>query len=420
MELNVFTYTVFSAALFFWTTSSLKYESRIPFIGYLAGVILLESIIILLHFSEMKNEGKHEMNGIVIAAVLMNLGLSVDYRCFDYKDVKNIFENTYLTDLLLMIPAFMIIFALIRYTKLYRYRVFNYLILLALPVSIFGARLSGRLTGGSYLYFAGVMIFGIVLMGFPFAAAWFMSSEENRYLRGRVGNISWNLIGFLLYDFIIYFGCVLCNEYGLLLITGLTASILFFVRCKDIKSKLFYTVSCAGGALLASVKISHLWSRVQIWLHPVTAFHNDGLKEKAESVLYLFRNINGMGWWGKGIGNLSKRIYPTINTDHVLVLLINDYSVLLFIFVVVLGILFVRWMLSSPKDMCAYDRYLNLACASIVCFIILIDVASNLGSFITAGIGFPWISDGSSVNLMLTVLMAIHCALLRKRVVKDA
>ena len=86
---------------------------------------------------------------------------------------------------------------------------------------------------------------------------------------------------------------------------------------------------------------------------------------------------------------------------------------------VMIGIILVRWMFVEPRAACLYDRFLNLACALVVCFIILIDLASNLGSFITAGIGFPWVSDGGSVNIMLTTLVAIHCGLIEKKVMKD-
>ena len=70
----------------------------------------------------------------------------------------------------------------------------------------------------------------------------------------------------------------------------------------------------------------------------------------------------------------------------------------------------------QPDGLCVYDQYLNLTCGLIVGFIILVDTASCFGSFITAGIGFPWISDGAAVNIMLTVLMAVHCGLSGKKV----
>lgn len=409
---EMFAYHTFCLALFLWTCCSVKYNSAIPLIGYLVGMILMSVGVSMICVWSKKCRGRPESVGIIIFAVLVNLGMSVNYRCT--KAEKITWNSTYLVDLTLMIAVFAVMYLGVRYTKIYRFHIFNFMVSIILPVTIFGARLSGRKTGGSYLYFAGFMIFGLVLLGFPFVAAWFMSLEENKYWRGKVGNISWNLLGFLGYTFLIYIGCGMCNEFGLLLIVGLTATVLFWIRCKDTKLKILYTVLCISGALMATSNISHLRGRVQIWLNPAEAFYNTNLKEKAESVLYLFRNFESMGWWSRGIGNLSKRIYPTLNTDHVLILLMNDYSVLLAVLVMILGIVFVRWMLILPKNVCAYDKYLNMTSALIVCFIMLIDISSNLGSFITAGIGFPWISDGSSVNIMLTGLMAVHIGLLRK------
>ena len=414
-------YAVFSVSLFFWTTDSIRYENNVPYMGYLGGVIIVGSIIFILMLISKKKNLNHCLLGMVIVAILINLGMSVNYRCSDVSGpVLEIMRGTYLADLIPMMIVFAVVYLLIRYTKLYRFKGVNVAVALGMILSIFGARLSGKMTGGSYLYFAGFMIFGLVLMGFPFVAAWFLTSDENRYWKGKVNNISWNLLCFLLYTFVIYGGCVLCNEFGLLLIIALTSTVLFYIRCKDWKSKVFYTVSCVGGALIAGLRISHLLNRIRIWIDPMGAYYDSNLAEKAESILYLFRHVYSMGWWGNGIGNLSRRIYPTLNSDHVLILLMNDYSIILSAMAIVLGIILVRWMLVEPKDACAYDRFLNLTCALVVYFIILIDLASNLGSFITAGIGFPWVSDGSSVNIMLTTLVAIHCGLVGKKVRADA
>ena len=415
MRGRVIAYSIFSISLFLWTTSPIKFESDVPYKGYLIGILLLEAATLCIYVCFKEN--RQIINGVMVAIVFQNIGMSVNYRCVDM--AKNV-NNNYLVDFILMVIVFVVTYMLVRYTKLYKFKFFNFLILAGMVIAVFGARLSSRMVGGSYLYFAGFMIFGLVLMGFPFVAAWFMSVEENRYFAGKVGNISWNLLGFLLCTFIIYIGCVLCNEFGLLLVLGVTTTILFLVRCKDLKSKILYTAFCTVGTVVAITKTSHLWSRVQIWLNPVKAFDNPNLKGQAESVLYLFRNLAGMGWWGKGIGNLSKRIYPTLNTDHVLILLLNDYSILLFALVLILGVLFVRWMLISAVRVSAYDRYLNLTCGLIFSVIVLIDISSNIGSFITAGIGFPWISDGSAVNIMLAELTAIHCGLLGKKVGENA
>lgn len=414
-------YILFSGFLYVWTLKSIHYDSAVPRTGYFLGMILLAAFMTVIFITDKR---KRIRKGIFIAAVFMNFGLSIGYRCWegetDPETTPGIFDG-YTGDLLLMIAVFLIVFLIVRYTRIYKFRVCNLLLLIVLPVVVYGARISGQKVNGSYLYFAGMMIFGLVLMGFPFAAAYIVSRREDRYMGNKpsVRKLPWNLMGLLLYTFVLYGGCVVCNEFGLLLILGLTTTVLFMIRCKNGVTKLLYTAACAGGALIAGFKISHLSERIQIWMDPVQAYQDAELAEKAESVLYLFRHIYQMGWWGKGIGSLPRSLYPTLNTDHALLTLLNDYSALILIAVLVLGILFVRWLLIQPDGLCVYDQYLNLTCGLIVGFMILVDAASCFGSFITAGIGFPWISEGSSVNIMLTVLMAVHCGLLGKKVKVD-
>ena len=260
-------YVLFSVSLFLWTTGSIRYENSIPYIGYLGGIIVMGIISLMMTFVSKKKKQSRFWSGMIVVAILINLGMSVNYCCSDVSgSVLEIMKRTYLADLVPMMFVFVVIYLLIRYTKLYRFKGVNIAIAIGMVLAILGARLSGKMTGGSYLYFAGFMIFGLVLMGFPFVAAYFLASDENRYWMGKVSNISWNLLCFLLYTFVIYGGCVLCNEFGLLLIIALISTLLFFIRCKDWKSKVFYTVACAVGALVAGVKISHLLNRIRIWI----------------------------------------------------------------------------------------------------------------------------------------------------------
>lgn len=405
-------YNVFCISLFFWVTGSIKYESAVPAVCYLAGMIMAGAWVLV---TKCTGRDKVTNTGVMMAATLINIGMAVNYRCADASDsVKELLENSYVMDLVFMLIAFTVVYLVVRFTDLYKFRVFNLLIAIILPVCIFGARLSGRMSGGSYIYFAGFLIFGSVLMGFPFVSAWCMSARENRYWNGKVGNISWNLIGFLLYVFLLYAGCVVCNEMGLLLVLGLCSTVLFLIRCKDMKSKVFYIAACAGGALIAGMKVRHVWNRVRIWLSPHKAFINENLQGQAESVLYLFRHIKQAGFWGRGWGNLPKSIYPTLETDHALVTVLNDGGVLFLAAVLVLSVLLVRWMLIYPKKADTYDRYLNLSCGLIVGFNILINTAMCLGTFPTAGLGFPWLSAGSSIGIMMMGQLAIHCGLLAK------
>ena len=100
-------------------------------------------------------------------------------------------------------------------------------------------------------------------------------------------------------------------------------------------------------------------------------------------------------------------------SDHVTVLLMNDYSVILTGLVIILMMLFCRWLFVLETGLCSYDRYLNLTAAIVFSTVVVMHVASNLGSFITAGVGMPFISRGS-VNVMYGVLAGIHAGLLGK------
>ena len=84
-------------------------------------------------------------------------------------------------------------------------------------------------------------------------------------------------------------------------------------------------------------------------------------------------------------------------------------SLIFAVIVVSCGGLYVKVMMEECFADNMYDYILNLSCALIVGAIVLIHIGSNLGSSITAGIGFPYVSEGSAVNIMLSILTAIHC-----------
>lgn len=70
-------------------------------------------------------------------------------------------------------------------------------------------------------------------------------------------------------------------------------------------------------------------------------------------------------------------------------------------------------MFKLEPGLCSYDRYVNLTAAIVFMTVLVMHVASNLGSFITAGVGMPFISRGS-VNVMYAMLAGIHIGLLGK------
>lgn len=401
-------YLIFTTALYLWTTSSIVYESR----GIRSKYIVVLVVLYLFLFVIRKlDRQKRIFKGIVICALFVNLGISLAYRIGETQ------FHSYISDLKWMLFAGIFMYLFIRYTRLYRWKIMNLFIILCLPLFIFGARFTSHPVNGSYLTFMGMMIFGLVLTGFPFVVGTFTAMNEDTFVKS-VTFLSVNLLAFLLYTLFLYLGCVMCNEFGLLLVVALTSTVIFFVRCKNAFTKILYSVTCMGGALLAAWQSKHISDRVKIWLNPSEAFGNAHLSQKAESVLYVFRHMPNIGWYGRGLGDLKKAYFPTLGSDHALFTLMNDYSLIIAILITLLGMMLVRWLLIEPEALCTYDRFMNFSIALIVGFILLIDVASNLGSFITAGIGFPWISDGAAVNIMLSCLVAVHAGLIGRRAIE--
>ena len=412
------TYGLFSVALCAWTVKSITYESHFPVIGYIFGITLLLCFVIN---SYLFCGNKRIRQGMLMLAVFLNIRLSVGYctwrdphRLVEKEEynvitIWDMWKSAGIQEVVLVIALFFVVSILICHTKLFRIRGLNIVLMAVLPLVMIAGRLIGKKTGGSYLTVGGIMLFAIVLAGFPFVAATLLTMDENGYVGGNVKKMPWNLAGLLLYEGVLFFCCCLLNEYGLLLVIGVTGSLLFLLRCKGLWTKVCYSIACMASALFIAVKVGHISQRLEVLLNPAHASN----KETAETVLYVFRNLPRVGYWGNSIGDLSRRIFRQIDTDHVTVLLMNDYSVILTGLVIILMMLFCRWLFVLETGLCSYDRYLNLTAAIVFSTVVVMHVASNLGSFITAGVGMPFISRGS-VNLMYGVLAGIHAGLLGK------
>lgn len=403
-------YLLYLAFLYGWTYISL-YESNSEFVKpYMIACILLVILgsCVCIGWEDKKRVRK----GVVISLSLLALGASVAFNSGEKAMVG------YIKDLVMMTIGFVAVYIMVKGTTLYKIKIINLLIGVVLPFSLVYARLFGTRINGSYMYFGRFLIFGFVLMGYPFLVAYFMSLPETYYWKGSVKNLSLNVLAFLLYTLLLFAGCTACNEFGLLLVLAITATGVFFVKCRNILTKLIYSLFCLVGAVTACRFIPHVKDRTIIWLDPSAAAVSERLAEKAETVLYLFRNFPRMGWYGNGISNLPKSIYTTFNSDHVLVTLINDYSIIIAFLVLGMSFLLIWWMFEVIPGLDTYDRYLLLSGGLIIASIIAIHVGSNLGSFITAGIGLPFVSDGGTVNLMLATIVATRCGIM-ERVVNE-
>lgn len=406
---------MFSVFLYFWTTEAVNLTLFL-LKEYIAAVILLAVVSFLVCKKDYRGKVRQ---GLLLIAVFLNIGMSVycqtdsEYTFKGNATLWDVFRESYLFEIILMFLAFLVAFVIVRYTSFYRTRTVAYLAMAATVVCVYGAGLFGS-SGGSNLKFFGVMVFAEVLLCYLFGASWLCSVSENRYVGGNPSMVSYNCVALLLWTFLLYFGSgILNNEFGLLAVLGLGTTILFFIKCRNVAAKLLYSAASAGGALLAATHVRHISDRVQIFLDPAAAYKNPVLKEKAESLLYLFRHWNEAGWWGNGPGHLSAAYYPTRTSDHLLVLLWDNFGVFFLLGVITGGLLLVRWMLTEPEGLSLYDKYLNLCCAVLTGIIMLLNVISC--TTITIGVPFPFISKGASINVFLLMpFVGIHAGLVYK------
>lgn len=405
-------YLGFATAVACWTLCSGLITTEEMKLFYLLTLLVLLVAETVMTFVGRKKRNLYSCGTAML--ILANVGASLAYRMNQVKtetadEVSH--SEQYFKDLILMLIAFGLVYFIVRFTRIYRLKTVNLIIIAALPATLFITRISGEKSGGAYISFFGILIFAVVLAGYPFAAAYFLSREENRYLHGGVRSMPINLASFLAYTFMLYIGCVICNEFGLLLVVGITSTMLFYIRSRNFRTKLLYTAVCGTGALLSCIMIGHIQERIYIWMHLSEITPGDPLAGKAESVLYVFRNLPRAGFWGNGLGSIPVSIYPTLNTDHAFVALMLEYSLVFAAIILLISILYVKALMAGCHADNLYDYILNLCCALIIGTIILIHIGSNLGSSITAGVGMPFVSEGSAVNIMLAALTAVHCGI---------
>lgn len=405
-------YFGFAAAVACWTLCSGLTATTEMKLFYLLTVLVLLAAETVITFVGRKKKNLYSCG--TAALILANAGASLAYR-MNQVETETVDEvshsKQYFEDVILMLIVFGLVYVTVRFTRIYQLKIVNLIIAAALPAVLFITRISGEESNGAYISFFGILIFAVVLAGYPFAAAYFLSREESRYLHGGVRSMPLNLASFLGYTFILYVGCVICNEFGLLLVVGITSTMLFYIRSRNFRTKLLYTAICGMGALLSGIMIGHIQERIYIWIHLSEITPEDPLAGKAESVLYVFRNLPRTGFWGNGLGSIPVSIYPTLNTDHAFVALMLEYSLVFATLILLIGILYVKALLAGCPADSLYDYILNLCCALIIGSIILIHIGSNLGSSITAGVGMPYASEGSAVNIMLAALTAVHCGI---------
>ena len=180
-------YAIYSIALGIWTYQSVGKYGVLAHGTYivLVSILLITGIAVGLVWRKKKVI----RDGVFIALILINIGCSLAYR-----------TNTdalygYFTDTGFMISIFFLVYVVVRYTRIYQNKLLNLIGMMALPVILISTRFVSEPVNGAYIYFFGIQIFGLTLMGYPFVVAEFMSMPEKKYLNRSVRSLSFNLLG---------------------------------------------------------------------------------------------------------------------------------------------------------------------------------------------------------------------------------
>ncbi len=416
---RIYLYYVFSAALAIWTMVSVQGVTLQFRWTYLFCVLLSLVFLTLVWIMDKNWRAIRRLVGIMV--VFMNLGLSVMYRIFPVAHRMNpLHQESFMDGLVATIGVIAGFAAAYFGTRLLvnRNRAWKALVFaasFAIPPIILVLARFWPPVNGAHIQFWRILIFPAVLVFYPFVVAILTSLREDKeeitIRKKEYKTPTVPLIILLVYTFILMLLSAGDNEFSLIVVLGVSLMVIFFVRCVGAFYKTLFISLGVVGSLAAVAMVDRIQYRAMVWLDPAS-LNGTSL---AETVLYLFRNFYSMGWWGKGIGDLPVAYYTTLAEDHALVTLFNDYSVFIALAVIVLGMLMFKWMLTVPDGLGPYDRYLNMTSGLIIGSIIVLNVASCLGSFITAGIGFPWISHGAQCNIMLSILVGIHCGIVHKK-----
>lgn len=391
-------------SIFAWTYSS-NCTTSITFIK--AFLLLLAVSIIVTVLGEFKKSINHSTyRCLCIVLVLLSFGTSIQCRTGNESHISGFF-----TDIIIMIIVFITTFLLVRYTSIYRIKYLAYFFIIALPFSLLFALTKEPSSGAYTISFFGLQIVGIILIGFPFVISYYMSKchDNLRYL----AQLPTSLVRLLIYTVFLFLCSALCNEFSIIFIIGIITIILFWTNCPSIRLRILFIGTIIIGALLSIRNVYHLRERVAVLLNLPSLVSSEDYSQVGGSTFYLYKTFHSTGFWGNGIGSLSTSIIPTLRNDHVLFTLEYDYSLIIAVFIVILGMLLAKEMLIrfDRKSTGKFDYYFCLSTGLIMITMILLNTTSNLGSFITTGIGFPFISDGGTINLALTIHLAVHCAI---------
>lgn len=193
------------------------------------------------------------------------------------------------------------------------------------------------------------------------------------------------------------------TDLGVALIFSFIYIIMVFVATK----KAIYFVGGIGGASIAFVlgyyMFSHVRARVMIWLDPWSKYLNEGY----QIVMALFAIANG-GWFGVGLGNGTSNSIPIVQSDLIIIPIIEEMGIVFAILVLLVCISnFIMFLNISSVINDTFYRLVAIGLGTGYIVQVLLTVGGSTKYIPMTGVTLPLVSYGGSSILATIIIFSI-------------
>lgn len=268
------------------------------------------------------------------------------------------------------------------------------------PVGFIVARLTGGQYHGVYNYLFGrVLVSEIYRVSVVFAVVYILHKNQEK-------SSTWRMA--MLFGYLVLTGCLcmICNEYGTFMLTGLTVLGVCLVN-EDMRKALGLIViggvASAGIACLTSMKVR---ARLIVLWDPIAAIFSDNEYIRSQTVVMkrFFTYVQYSGFMGSEFRLQKTQCPPNMATDYLFQQIILDMGYLLAIAVAIALVLVVWRMYSATMPGEESRKILDTICIMMICNIICV-IAGNMYMFPFSGLSLPVVTMGSEQQANIVFFM---------------
>lgn len=205
------------------------------------------------------------------------------------------------------------------------------------------------------------------------------------------------------------------NDTGMVLITLSVIGIMTLcsnMHFKNIKKLLTLSLSAVailvGYLVLSSMFTSGTYrtNRIKVFLNPFA----DNLNAAADQVINSYIAFGNGGLFGRGLGNSIQKLgyLPEAHTDFILAIIAEELGLIGVLFVIaLLSILIGKSVVAGTKSKNTFSAMYSLGFATLLGIQMIINVGGVTASIPMTGVPLPFVSNGGSSLLILSVGLGI-------------